>query len=135
MKRIVAACILALVAVVALIVVRGSGLESRQIQVEPVVRMDVDADAAAKRLSRAITYRTISHFDRSNLDAAAFQGAGGQAPLVAPLHVQRGQRLHALSHLGKGQGRHEAGPGLLLPGVEGLADRTVEIGIHGPRVV
>jgi carboxypeptidase PM20D1 len=73
MKRIVAALILALVAAVALVVVRGSGLASRQIQVEPIAPMEVDADAAAKRLSRAITYRTISHFDTSNLDAAAFQ--------------------------------------------------------------
>ncbi len=73
MKRIVAALILALVAVVALVAVRGSGLASRQIQVEPIAPMEVDADAAAKRLSRAITYRTISHFDTSNLDAAAFQ--------------------------------------------------------------
>lgn len=44
------------------------------LQMEGIQKVDiqVDADAAAKRLSKAITYRTISNQDRSDFDEQAF---------------------------------------------------------------
>jgi carboxypeptidase PM20D1 len=52
--------------------VRTCTLSSQQPQVEPLPPAEVDAGAAGKRLGEAIRYRTISHFDRSQLDRGAF---------------------------------------------------------------
>ncbi len=72
MKRVLGVVAVLLVACVALLAIRGSGLESRQLDVAPAHPIPVDAAAAARRLSESIRFRTISHFDRSNLDRAAY---------------------------------------------------------------
>lgn len=46
---------------------------SRQIQVEPIEAIEIDESAAADRLSRALTFETISHQDPAQFDAEAFE--------------------------------------------------------------
>ncbi len=72
MRRVLLLLLLGLLGLGAVLLVRGSGLASRQLAVEPVSLAEVDAEAAARRLALMIRHRTISHFDRSNLDRGAF---------------------------------------------------------------
>ena len=47
---------------------------SRQIQVSAVARVPVDQQGAAERLSEAIRFRTISHFENPDQDTDALRG-------------------------------------------------------------
>ncbi|WP_440945777.1 hypothetical protein ACSAZL_16970 [Methanosarcina sp. T3] len=53
-------------------IVKERVFDSLQIKDIAVVDMPVDADAAAKRLAKAITFPTTSNQDRSDFDEKAF---------------------------------------------------------------
>ncbi|HEX6904046.1 MAG TPA: M20 family peptidase [Thermoanaerobaculia bacterium] len=72
MKRILLILGAALLLLVAVLLVRTATVKSRQIEVQPVTDLTVDADAAAQRLAAAIRFPTISHED-GRVEAAAFQ--------------------------------------------------------------
>lgn len=74
MKRLtlsVGAVVLALAAVV---LVRGIATRSRQVAAEPAPPVSIDAQAAADRLAEAIRFRTVSYQDRTRFDQAEFIG-------------------------------------------------------------
>jgi carboxypeptidase PM20D1 len=74
MKRILAVLGLALLALVAVLIVRTATVKSRQIQAAPVKELAVDSRAAAERLAGAIRFPTISHEGGKNVEAEAFRG-------------------------------------------------------------
>ena len=73
MKRILIGLGIALLVLIAVLLVRTATVESRQITVQPVTDLTVDANAAAERLAAAIRFPTISHED-GHVEAAAFGG-------------------------------------------------------------
>ena len=74
MKKILAFLGLAILVLAAILLVRASTLESRQIKAEPVTDLGVDAKAAAQRLAGAVRFPTISHEGGQNVEAQAFLG-------------------------------------------------------------
>lgn len=72
MKRIAVVLGIALGGLAAVVLGRAASLESRQVEVAPAEGPAVDAEAAARRLAAGLRFRTLSHFDPSRLDAAAF---------------------------------------------------------------
>ena len=74
MKRIVFLLGLVLLAVVAVVLVRGVSTTSRQVQVEPAAPVPIDAERAADTLASAIRFRTVSHQDPAHIDASQFSG-------------------------------------------------------------
>jgi len=64
--------ILALAALASTAMVRAIAWPSKQLAVEPIERFAVDGEAAARRLSGAIRYATISDVDPAKVDPAAF---------------------------------------------------------------
>jgi carboxypeptidase PM20D1 len=62
----------AVVAVAAIVVFNAVNLRSRQISVSPLTPVPVDEQAAAKRLSTAIRFKTISDFNAPDQNADAF---------------------------------------------------------------
>ncbi len=74
MRRLLLGLAGALLLLAALLLVGASRLESRQLRVEPVEPAAIDAEAVAARLAEALRFRTISHFDRSRMQGAAFVG-------------------------------------------------------------
>jgi carboxypeptidase PM20D1 len=73
MKKIALGLLAVLLALVAIVLARTLTLSSKQIQVEPVA-IEVDKDAAAARLAAAVRFRTISHQERNDETAEAFDG-------------------------------------------------------------
>ena len=72
MKR-VAAVILGIILILGGIVLYNtSQFTSKQLAAEPAELISIDADAAAQRLSTALTFRTTSHMDASRVEAAEF---------------------------------------------------------------
>jgi len=71
-KRIAIVLGVALGVLLAVVLGRAASLESRQVEVAPAKGPALDAEAAARRLAAGLRFRTLSHFDRSRLDAAAF---------------------------------------------------------------
>lgn len=74
MKKVLLAVVVVIVALFGVMLVRAMTMQSRQLPPPEPVQVDVDADAVAGHLAEAITYRTISYDDRSNLDREAFLG-------------------------------------------------------------
>lgn len=74
MKKILALLGTAILVLAAILVVRASTLESRQVTAEPVTDLSIDSNGAALRLAGAIRFPTISHEQGKNVDAAAFFG-------------------------------------------------------------
>jgi len=73
MKKVLLAVALVILALVALVLLRGLTIGSRQLSgLEPAVALDFDADAAAFRLGEALRFATISNQDRPAVDSAAF---------------------------------------------------------------
>jgi carboxypeptidase PM20D1 len=74
LRRALAVAGVGLLLLLALLLTRALGLESRQRVVEPAALDPVDALAVARRLAGGIRYRTISTVDRSRIDGAEFLG-------------------------------------------------------------
>ncbi|HET9225141.1 MAG TPA: M20/M25/M40 family metallo-hydrolase, partial [Thermoanaerobaculia bacterium] len=74
MKKIFAVLGIAVVILVAVLLVRASTLESRQVKAEPVKDLAVDANTVAQRLAGAVRFRTVSHELGRNVEAQAFLG-------------------------------------------------------------
>ena len=74
MKKILAVLGIAVVILVAVLLIRATTLESRQIRAEPVADLVVDANAVAQRLAGAVRFRTVSHELGRNVEAQAFLG-------------------------------------------------------------
>lgn len=72
MKKTLAVLGIAVLVLVAVLLVRASTLESRQVKAEPVTDLAVDANAAAQRLAGAVRFPTISHEGGRNVEARAF---------------------------------------------------------------
>lgn len=77
MKKVLLGVAAALALLILVLLVRASGMESRQPPVREPVQIEVDADAVADRLAQAIRFPTISHDDRSDIDRDAFLGLHG----------------------------------------------------------
>ena len=71
MKRVALIILGALGILIGIVAVRTALVRSRQIQVAPVARIEVDPQAVA-RLSRAVQFRTVSHTNEVAGDHAAF---------------------------------------------------------------
>lgn len=74
MRRFLAFLGLALLALLAVVLVRTASVRSRQIAVEPVEGPAVDARGAAERLAGAIRFPTVSHEGGRRVEAEAFLG-------------------------------------------------------------
>ncbi len=73
MKKILLALLALVVVLGAVVVTRTLRFHSKQIAVQPVTGLTVDAGAAAQRLAGALRFRTISYQDSSQFDAAEFR--------------------------------------------------------------
>jgi carboxypeptidase PM20D1 len=74
MKKIFLSFFVVVLVVLAIVIFRAATLFQYQ-QAEPasgISEIDLDEGQAVRRFSRALTFRTISHDDRSNFDAGAF---------------------------------------------------------------
>jgi len=65
---------------------------SRQIDVEPIQPIEIDEAAAVERLSRALTFQTVSHQDPSQLDPSAFLDLHAHLEESFPLVHERLER-------------------------------------------
>lgn len=74
MKKILAFLGIAILVLAAVLAVRASTLESRQVTAEPVSDLSIDTNGAALRLAGAVRFPTISHEQGKNVEAAAFLG-------------------------------------------------------------
>jgi carboxypeptidase PM20D1 len=72
MKKVVLALLVTILVFGGIVLVRGIRLESKQMDVEPVSDIDVDADPAAARLAAALRFRTLSHQDPVRLEGDEF---------------------------------------------------------------
>ncbi|MFA5401076.1 MAG: M20 family peptidase [Dehalococcoidia bacterium] len=63
---------LAIVVLIAVIAARTAAFKSRQTKTTEKIDYSIDIDAAASRLSQAITYKTVSSHDRSQFDFEQF---------------------------------------------------------------
>jgi carboxypeptidase PM20D1 len=72
MKKILAVLGIAIVLLVAILLLRASTLESRQVKAEPVTDLAVDASAVAQRLAGAVRFPTVSHEQGRDVEAQAF---------------------------------------------------------------
>jgi len=118
MKRI-ALGILAIVAVLAAVVVtRALSLDSLQPGPETPVTLQVDRSGLAARFSQALTYPTISHQDRSDVDHEAFFGLHAHFAASYPLvHEQLAlEKVNDLSLLYTWAGSNPALAPVLLMG-------------------
>ncbi|MCK6553172.1 M20 family peptidase [Candidatus Binatia bacterium] len=73
MRRIIVLLCLGIAALVAAIAVRTLVFPSRQIAVSPAPPLNIDRDAAARRLADALKFKTVSNQDPAQLDPAAFK--------------------------------------------------------------
>jgi carboxypeptidase PM20D1 len=74
MKRFLAVVGLVLLVLLAVLLIRASTVDSRQLGDVPVNDLQVDARAAASRLAGAIRFPTVSHEGGADVEAAAFDG-------------------------------------------------------------
>ncbi len=74
MGRVVGGALAAVLVLAVVVIVRAFGMTSRQMEVSSPPPLVVDAEAVAGRLAASIRYRTVSHFDPTTLDEAAFRG-------------------------------------------------------------
>lgn len=72
MKKILLAVVGLVLILLAVLIVRASLLDSRQVTAEPVTDLTVDANAVAERLAGAVRFSTISHEKGENVEAQAF---------------------------------------------------------------
>lgn len=72
LKRIFLGLLLVLLALVAAVAAKTWTTPSQQLAVAPVPKLDIDLQAAAKRLSTAITFRTVSALDDPAANLAEF---------------------------------------------------------------
>ena len=72
LKRIFLGLLLAILLLVAAVAVKTWTTPSQQLAVAPAPKLDIDLQAAAKRLSTAITFRTVSGLDDPAANAAEF---------------------------------------------------------------
>ena len=73
-KRIILLLVAAFVLLAAIVVTRAAMFTSKQAAVTPIVKLDIDLDAAAQRLSKAVTFKTVSYEDPAQSDASQFDG-------------------------------------------------------------
>jgi carboxypeptidase PM20D1 len=72
MKKIIFALLICVVVLCAVVFFKTFSFTSKQVEAEPMVGITIDKQRAAKNLSRAIRYKTISSQDPSKFDAAQF---------------------------------------------------------------
>ena len=72
MKKILFLIALILLILVTVVIVRTSGFESKQLSVEQVDPVRVDAAKVAEELAQSLQFQTISYEDRSRLDGEKF---------------------------------------------------------------
>ncbi len=73
-KRLFLVVLAALIVVAGVVLVRAATVTSKQAAVTPAPRVEIDLDAAVQRLSKAVTFKTVSYQDPAQSDAAAFEG-------------------------------------------------------------
>ncbi len=67
--------VLAIVIVVAGVVVfRAATLKSKQVDVAAAPKIEIDLDAAVQRLSKSVTFKTVSYQNPAQFDASQFEG-------------------------------------------------------------
>lgn len=74
MKKVLSIVAVAVLLLGAILVAGAVSMESRQPAAPEPVEMDVESGPVVAHLAEAITYPTVSHDDRSNLDREAFLG-------------------------------------------------------------
>ncbi len=74
LKRLLLLVFLLVLGLVGALVARAFMLSSKQVAVTPVPAAQFDLDAAVARLSKAITFKTISYQDPAESDATQFEG-------------------------------------------------------------
>ncbi len=72
MKKIILALLLCVVVICAVVLFKALTFTSKQVEAEPMASITIDKQRAAKNLSQAIQYKTISSQDSSKFDAAQF---------------------------------------------------------------
>src|SRR5829696_7862725 len=75
MKKTLAVLGIAILVLIAVLLVRASTLESRQVKAEPVTGLALDANAAnaaAQRLAGAVRFPTVSHEQGLDVETQAF---------------------------------------------------------------
>ncbi|VTU21139.1 Succinyl-diaminopimelate desuccinylase [Variovorax sp. SRS16] len=72
-KRVLLVVLLALLALAAVVAVNTWRMPSRQLRVDAIEKIAVDPDAAARRLSGAIPFRTVSSFDGMERNGQEFR--------------------------------------------------------------
>lgn len=72
LKRALLGLLLVVVLLVAAVAVKTVATPSQQVAVAPAKKLDIDLEAASKRLSTAITFRTVSGLDDPATNAAEF---------------------------------------------------------------
>ncbi len=73
-KRILLLLFAMVVVLAAIVVTRAAMFSSKQATVTPVVKLDINLDAAVQRLSKAVTFKTVSYEDPTQSDASQFDG-------------------------------------------------------------
>src|SRR5688572_17095343 len=71
-RRILVLLLMGLALLILTLAANTLGKQSRQIDVAPAARVQVDREAAAERLAAAVRIRTITYDDRPNASAAEF---------------------------------------------------------------
>lgn len=137
MKKLLGLLALALVTLLAVLLVRTVLFESRQPEAVGDVVVEVDADTAAERLARSLTFRTISPAPPTPHDSAAFRALHGHFAETYPrLHeaLER-ETVSGLSLLYTWEGRDPELPPVVLMGhldVVPVTPGTEESWTHPP---
>lgn len=94
MKKLSLGLVVALVGLVAIMLVRAMTVydDEQPAPAEELAPVALDEDAAVRRFAGAIRFRTISHDDRSNFDAAAFRALHDYLRSSFPLVHERAGR-------------------------------------------
>jgi len=118
MKRVALAVVAVVGLLAAIVAVRALSQESLQPGDEEPVHLELDTSALASRFAAAITYRTISNQDRSDIDRDAFLGLHDHFAVSYPLvHEQLAlEKVNELSLLYTWQGSSPALAPVLMMG-------------------
>jgi carboxypeptidase PM20D1 len=73
-KRLFLLVLAALIVLAGVVLTRAARFTSKQVAVAPVAKLDVDLDQAVQRLSKAVTFKTVSYQDPAQSDASQFEG-------------------------------------------------------------
>ena len=73
-KKLFFAGLSALLAVAGIVVYNAATMESKQVDVAAAPSVEIDVEAAAARLSKAVTFKTVSYQDPTEFDGAQFEG-------------------------------------------------------------